>query len=74
MSEKLTKVVVDCITGNQHVIDLTEEEVGQIEADKAQYELEQQAVIDRDEAKKQARAQLINRLGITEQEADILFN
>jgi len=71
MSEIITKLVVDCETGEQHIIPLTEEELAQRELDRiaaeeaqAQRELEETA---RAEAKASARAKLA-ALGLTADE------
>ena len=76
MSEVLTKVVVDCSTGETQVLPLTPEEIAQREADalafaEAQAEREAQA-----EAlatlKASAKAKLIAGEPLTAEEADVL--
>lgn len=72
MTETLTKVLINCETGEQQVVPLTEEEIAQLEKDieiaaqqKAAREAEAQA---RAEAKASALAKLA-ALGLTEEEA-----
>lgn len=72
---KPTRVIVDCATGEQTVVELTDEEITQLEADKlaheadrAQREAEAQA---KAEAKASALAKL-TKLGLTAEEAEAL--
>ena len=68
-----TKIVVDCSTGEVSEIELTAEEVAQREAD-AQAAAEAKAQEDADKAAKAAdKAALLERLGITEEEAALLL-
>jgi hypothetical protein len=75
MSETLTKVVVDCSTGEQQVIPLTAEEIAQREADAAAFAAEQAAREAEAAAKEAARQSGIEKLlalGLTEEEANAL--
>ena len=45
MTEALTKIVVDCATGQQSIVPLTAEEIAQREADAAAFAEEQAARI-----------------------------
>jgi len=75
MSETLTKVVVDCSTGEQQVIPLTAEEIAQREADAAAFAAEQAAREAEAAAKEAARQSGIEKLlalGLTEEEAEAL--
>jgi hypothetical protein len=68
-----TKIVVDCSTGEVSEIELTAEEVAQREAD-AQAHAEAKAAEDADKAAKAAdKAALLERLGITAEEATLLL-
>jgi hypothetical protein len=68
-----TKIVVDCSTGEVSEIELTAEEVAQREAD-AQAYAEAKAAEEADKAAKAAdKAALLERLGITADEAAILL-
>lgn len=76
MSEVLTKIVVDCSTGEQRIENLTEAEIEQREAD-AQAYLAQKAIEDAAaEAlatlKASAKAKLIAGQPLTAEEADTL--
>jgi hypothetical protein len=71
MSEIITKLVVDCETGEQTVVPLTEEELAQRELDRIAYEeaqAEREAeALAKAEAKASAQAKLA-ALGLTEEE------
>lgn len=76
MTETLTKIVVDCSTGEQTVVPLTAEEIAQREAD-AQAYATQKAIEDAAaEAlatlKDSAKAKLIAGTPLTAEEADTL--
>jgi hypothetical protein len=68
-----TKIVVDCSTGEVSEIELTAEELAQREAD-AIAAAEAKAAEDADKAAKAAdKAALLERLGITAEEAALLL-
>jgi hypothetical protein len=69
-----TKLVVDCSTGEVQEIELTAEEIAQREADAlAAAEAESARLVE--EADKAAKkAELLERLGITEEEAQLLLS
>lgn len=75
MSEVLTKVVVDCSTGQQEIIPLTAEEIADLEASAAQAEADrlvaEQAAADAAAVKASGIAKLL-ALGLTEEEANAL--
>jgi hypothetical protein len=75
MSETLTKVVVDCATGQQQVLPLTAEEIADLEASAAQAEADrlaaEQAAAEAAAAKASGIAKLL-ALGLTEEEANAL--
>lgn len=76
MSEVLTKVVVNCETGEQEVLPLTAEEIMQLEADRAAAQAEADARALEEMAKAEARASGIAKLlalGLTEEEANALI-
>jgi hypothetical protein len=76
MTDILTKVIVDCSTGEQTVIPLTAEEIAQREVDEAAFaiaEAERQAALEAEaEAKTSGIAKLL-ALGLTEAEANALI-
>ena len=66
---KPTKVIVDCSTGEQTVIELTAEEIAEVEAKQAEA-----ALLAQSQAKAAAdKAALLEKLGITEDEARLLL-
>lgn len=67
-----TKIVVDCTTGVESIIELTDEEIAQAEADRVAYEAEMAARQAAEEAKAAAKASALAKLaalGLTEDEA-----
>ena len=76
MSEVLTKVVVDCSTGEQTIVPLTAEEIAQREADAAAFAEAEAARIAAEEAKAalkaSAKAKLIAGEALTAEEAEVL--
>lgn len=68
-----TKIVVDCSTGIAEEIELTPEEVSQMEADAARFAEEKAAREAEEAAKAAAKAELLAKLGITEDEAKLLL-
>jgi len=76
MSETLTKVIVNCETGEQQVLPLTAEEIAQLEADRAAAQAEADARALEEIAKAEAKASGIAKLlalGLTEEEANALI-
>lgn len=75
MTETLTKIVVDCSTGEQTIVPLTAEEIAQREADAAAYAAQlatQEAeALAKAEAKASAEAKLA-ALGLTADEIKAL--
>lgn len=76
MSETLTKVVVNCATGEQQVIPLTAEEISQREADAAAYAAqkaeEEAAAAAKAALKESAKNKLIAGQPLTAEEAAVL--
>jgi hypothetical protein len=76
MTEVLTKVVVDCSTGEQTIVPLTAEEIAQREADAAAYAEAEAARVAAEEAKaalkESAKAKLVSGQPLTEEEAAVL--
>jgi hypothetical protein len=71
---KLTKIIVDCSTGVATEVELTDEEIAQREADAAKAEADKVAKDAADAAKAQAKAELLDRLGLTAEEAALLVS
>jgi len=75
MSETLTKIVVNCETGEQQILPLTAEEIAQREADAAAFAVAEAERIAAAEATAAAKASGIAKLlalGLTEAEANAL--
>ena len=76
MSEVLTKVVIDCSTGEQTIVPLTAEEIAQREADAAAFAEAEAARVAAEEAKAalkvSAKAKLIAGEPLTAEEAEVL--
>ena len=68
-----TKIVVNCETGEVSEVELTAEEIAQREADQATWEAEQAAIEADKQAKAEAKAELLAKLGISEDEAKLLL-
>jgi len=76
MSEVLTKIVVDCSTGQQTIVPLTAEEIAQREADAAAFAEAEAARVAAEEAKAalkaSAKAKLVAGEPLSEEEAAVL--
>ena len=71
---KPTKLIINCETKEQIEVELTDEEIAQLESDRAKAEAEK-AQADADaEVKAEAKADLLERLGITAEEAALLLS
>jgi len=68
-----TRIEVNCATGEVHEIELTAEEVAQREADRIAYEAAKAEEATAAALKAEAKAGLLERLGITEEEAQLLL-
>jgi hypothetical protein len=71
-TEILTKVTVDCSTGEQTIEPLTADEIAQLEKDRAQLEADRVAAEAEATAKAEAKASALAKLttlGLTEEEA-----
>jgi hypothetical protein len=75
MSEILTKVIVDCSTGESIQVPLTEDELAQREVDRIAYEAFEAERLAEQEAKEKAEASAIaklTKLGLTADEISAL--
>jgi hypothetical protein len=68
------KIVVDCSTGEVQEIALTAEEIAEREAMAEQYAEQKAAEEAKKAADATAKADLLDRLGITEEEARLLLS
>ena len=70
----MSKIIINCTTNETEIIPLTEQEIKAVE----QKQLENQAVLDVEqaeaEAKANAKAALLTQLGITEEQAKLLLS
>jgi hypothetical protein len=77
MTETLTKVIVDCASGESTIVPLTEEELAQRELDRLAYEEAETARLAAEEEKaalkESANAKLL-ALGLTEEEIAAITN
>lgn len=68
-----TKIVVNCETGEVSEVELTAEEIAQREADRIAFEAEEAAKKEAEALAATKKADLLERLGITEDEAKLLL-
>ena len=73
MSDTLTKIIVDCSTGVVAEIPLTGEEIAQREADAQAAAAKKHEEEVAAQAAAEAKAVLLTKLGITEDEAKLLL-
>ena len=73
MSDTPTKVVVDCSTGITEVIPLTEQEIAELEIARQAAEDQRQAAEAEAAAKAEKRQEILDRLGLTADEAKLLL-
>lgn len=69
----MEKVIIDCSTGEQTIVPLTAEEIAEVEAAAKQAEADRKAAEAEAQAKAEAKADLLAKLGITEDEAKLLL-
>lgn len=69
----MEKVIVDCSTGETTVVPLTAEEIAELEAAAAQAEAERQAAEEKAAQKAAAREAILEKLGLTAEEAAVLL-
>lgn len=70
----MEKVIVDCSTGETTVVPLTAEEIAELEAAAAQAEADRAIAEAEAAAKAAAKADLLAKLGISEDEAKLLLS
>lgn len=69
--DKLTKLIINCETGEQTIVELTDEEIAQLEADRQAAEAERAAREAEEQAKAEAKASAeakLASLGLTAEE------
>jgi hypothetical protein len=73
MSDTPTKVIVDCSTGITEVVPLTAEEIADLETARLAAEDQRKAAEAEAVAKEAKRGEILERLGITAEEAQLLL-
>lgn len=68
-----TRIEIDCSTGIETIVELTDDEVAEMEAAAALHEAELQALEAQAEADAVAKQAILDRLGITAEEAALLL-
>jgi nucleoid-associated protein YgaU len=68
-----TKIIVDCSTGVVEEVELTEEELAQREADRLAFEAAEAEREAEAAEKATQRAEILERLGLTEDEAKLIL-
>jgi hypothetical protein len=74
MSDTPTKVIVNCTTGITEVIPLTEAEIADLETARVAAEDQRKAAEAEAAVRAEAKAELLDRLGITADEAKLLLS
>jgi hypothetical protein len=74
MSDTPTKIIVDCSTGVVAEVPLTGEEIAQREADAVAYEAQKALDDAATVVQEDAKAALLKKLGITQEEATLLLS
>jgi hypothetical protein len=69
----MEKVIVDCSTGEQTVVPLTDEEIAELEAAAARAEADRLAAEQEAADKAAARQAILDKLGLTAEEAAVLL-
>jgi hypothetical protein len=69
-----TKLIINCETGEQTEVELTAEEIAQREADAKAYEAEVKAKDAELAAQAKVKADVLKRLGLTENEVKALLS
>ena len=69
-----TRIEINCETGVESIIELTDAEIAEMEAAKAEIEARRIAEEDEALAKATAKADLLEKLGITAEEAALLLS
>lgn len=69
----MEKVIVDCSTGEQTVVPLTAEEIAELEAAAAKAEADRLAAEKEAADKEAARKAILDKLGLTAEEAAVLL-
>jgi Spy/CpxP family protein refolding chaperone len=69
-----TKIVINCDTKEEQILELTDEEIAQLEADRKAYETEKAKREAEAAERAEAKKALLKKLGISEAEAKLLLS
>jgi Spy/CpxP family protein refolding chaperone len=69
-----TKIVINCETKEEQILELTDEEIAQLEADRKAYEAEKAKQEAEAAERAEAKKALLKKLGISEAEAKLLLS
>jgi hypothetical protein len=72
MTDRPTKAIADCATGIVSIVELTDEEMEQLEKDRVEYETRSAVIKAQQEEQEQIKASALAKLaalGLTEEEA-----
>ena len=69
----MEKVIVDCSTGEQTVVPLTDEEIAELQAAAVKAEADRKAAEKEAADKAAARQAILDKLGLTAEEAAVLL-
>jgi Spy/CpxP family protein refolding chaperone len=69
-----TKIVINCDTKEEQILELTDEEIAQLEADRKAYEAEKAKQEAEAAERAEAKKALLKKLGISEAEAKLLLS
>ena len=70
---KPTRIEINCETGEETIIELTDAEIAELEANAAQAEKDRKAQEAQDKADAAAKQAILDRLGLTADEAALLL-
>ena len=68
-----TKILINCETKEEQILELTDGEIAQLEADRKAYEAEKAKQEVEAAERAEAKSALLEKLGITEDEAKLLL-
>ena len=71
---KPTKLIINCETKEQIEVELTDEEIAQLETDRAKAQADKAKADAEAATKAEAKAELLTKLGITAEEAALLLS
>lgn len=70
----MSKLIINCETGEEILVSLSQEDIAQQTIDEANFQAAKAIADAEAQAKAQAKAQLLAQLGITEEQAKLLLS